>query len=88
MDSEISPYYTKLTLDNICIFRYNDSEGQKNSSILYTDMTHIWHHPSYYKRLAEIRKEEERKQKKALTFKKKSDIVRKQTKESISDCLE
>lgn len=78
--------HTKLTLDNICTNRYNDSEGQKNSythSILqyiaeiYTDMTHIWHHPSYYRRLADIKREEERKEKKnkPLTSKSKSDIV-------------
>lgn len=83
--------HTKLTLDNICTNRYNDSEGQKNSythSILqyiaeiYTDMTHIWHHPSYYRRLADIKREEERKienlsekKNKPLTSKSKSDIV-------------
>ena len=40
-------------------------------------MTHIWHHPSYYKRLAEIKREEERKErkKKPLTSKSQSDIV-------------
>ena len=74
--------HTKLTLDNICTNRYNDSEGQKNSSIqgtlnIHTDMTHIWHHPTYYKRLAEIKREEERKErkKKPLTSKSQSDIV-------------
>ena len=82
---------TKITLDNIPISRYNHSEGFKNSSILYTEI--MWYHPSYYRRLAEIRREEERKaekkkSKKALTRGEQSDIVRKQTKESISDCLE
>tara|TARA_Y100001973_G_C4927498_1_gene199364 strand:- start:231 stop:392 length:162 start_codon:yes stop_codon:yes gene_type:complete len=53
----------------------------------------MWYHPSYYKRLAEIRREEERKasekkKKKALTSADKSDTVGKQDKESISDCLE
>jgi len=53
----------------------------------------MWYHPSYYKRLAEIRREEEQKEKKrnakkALTRGKQSDILTKQTKESISDCLE
>tara|TARA_Y100001972_G_C7398432_1_gene207435 strand:- start:161 stop:322 length:162 start_codon:yes stop_codon:yes gene_type:complete len=53
----------------------------------------MWYHPSYYRRLAEIRREEEQKEKKrnakkALTRGKKSDIVGKQTEESISDCLE
>jgi len=50
----------------------------------------MWYHPSYYKRLAEIRKEEERKEKekKALTKKEQSDSMIEQDKESISDCLE
>ena len=53
----------------------------------------MWHHPSYYKRLAEIRREEERKEKekntkKALTSVVKSDSIKEQGKESISDCLE
>jgi len=49
----------------------------------------MWHHPSYYKRLAEIRREEEKKKKKkALTKAELSDRIEKQTKESISDCLE
>ena len=40
-------------------------------------MTHIWHHPTYYKRLADIKREEERKERKnkPLTSKSKSDIV-------------
>tara|TARA_Y100000004_G_C8856978_1_gene387240 strand:- start:283 stop:444 length:162 start_codon:yes stop_codon:yes gene_type:complete len=53
----------------------------------------MWYHPSYYKRLAEIRREEERKEKekknkKPLTRGDQPDILNKQTKESISDCLE
>ena len=50
----------------------------------------MWYHPSYYKRLEEIRKEEERKEKnkKALTKENISDIVQRQDKENISDCLE
>jgi hypothetical protein len=49
-----------------------------------------WHHPNYYKELERIRKEEERKErnKKALTKADNSDIVQRQDKESISDCLE
>ena len=91
MECDFSPYITKITLDNFCRYRYNHSEGFKNSSILYTEI--MWYHPSYYRRLAEIRREEERKaekkkSKKALTSADQSDIVRKQDKESISDCLE
>ena len=91
MECDFSPYITKITLDNFCRYRYNHSEGFKNSSILYTEI--MWYHPSYYKRLAEIRREEERKasekkKKKALTSADKSDTVGKQTEESISDCLE
>lgn len=50
----------------------------------------MWYHPSYYKRLEELRKEEERKEKekKALTKDNTSDSIREQDKESISDCLE
>lgn len=46
-----------------------------------------WKHPSYYRELERIRKEEEKKNK-ALTNDEQSDSIEKENKESISDCLE
>ena len=63
-------------------------DSKEYSAHIYSIMT--WHHPNYYKELERIRKEEERKDrnKKALTKADNSDIVQRQDKESISDCLE